>query len=68
LQAIFANGALTRAEAGKKLEALTTAGRSAVSEALTKRFADMIEVTGGGLLLNLKEEHKAGASFFEDDD
>ncbi len=67
LQAIFANGPLTRTEAGKKLEALTKAARSAVSEALTKRFADMIESTGGGLLLNLKEEHKAGASFFEDD-
>lgn len=67
LQAIFANGALTRAEAGKKLEMLTTAGRSAVSEALTKRFADMIEITGGGLLLNLRAEHKAGESFFEDD-
>jgi hypothetical protein len=66
LQAIFANGALTRSEAGKKLETLTTAGRSAVSEALTKRFADMIEITGGGLLLNLKEEYRAGASFFED--
>ncbi len=68
LQAIFANGALTRSEAGKKLETLTTAGRSAVSEALTKRFADMIEVTCDGLLLNLKEEHRAGASFSEDDD
>lgn len=66
LQAIFANGALTRAEAGKKLEALTGAGRSAVSEALTKRFSDVIEITGGGLLLSLKEEAKADASPFDD--
>lgn len=55
MQAIFANRPLTRTEAGKKLEALTKAAPSAVSEALTKRFADMIESTGGGLLLNLKE-------------
>jgi len=66
-QAIFADGPLTRAEAGKKLEALTGAGRSAVSDALTKRLAHLIEITGDGLLLNLKDEHRAGASFFEDD-
>jgi hypothetical protein len=68
LQEIFKAGALTRAEAGKKLEALTGAGRSAVSEALTKRFADMIEIIGGGLLLTLRDEYKPGASPFEDDD
>jgi hypothetical protein len=68
LQEIFKAGALTRAEAGKKLEALTGAGRSAVSEALTKRFADMIEIIGGGLLLTLRDEYKPGGSPFDEDD
>lgn len=58
LQAVFADGPLTRAELGKKLESLTGAGRSAVSEALTKRFAHMIETIGGGLFLDLNAEFK----------
>lgn len=67
VQAVLAKGPLTRADTGKKLEALTGAGRSAVSDALTKRFAHMIEVTGGGLLLNLKEEFRPDALPLDDE-
>lgn len=66
LQAVFAGGALTRAETGKKLMALTGAGRSAVSEAIGKdeegnpkgRLCYAIEELGDGLLLDLKAEFK----------
>ena len=67
LQTVFAGGALTRAEVGRKLEALTGAGRSAVSEALTKRFAHMIESLSGGLLLKLKSENGPEALALDDD-
>ena len=70
LQEVFSNGALTREEAGKKLMTLTSAGRSAVSEAIGKdkegnpkgRLCYAIEEIGGGLLLDLKAEYKAGAN------
>jgi len=66
LQEVFNDGALTRHEAGQKLEAVTGAGRSAVSEALNKRFADMLEKMPGGLLINLKPEHRPEPSPFDE--
>ncbi|HCN77713.1 MAG TPA: hypothetical protein DIT13_11035 [Verrucomicrobiales bacterium] len=68
LQEVFRGGALTRQELGRKLEELTGAGRSAVSEAVNKRFAHCLEKLPGGLLFTLKEEHKAESSPFEDDE
>jgi hypothetical protein len=66
LQEVFKDGALTRHEAGQKLEAVTGAGRSAVSEALNKRFADMLEKLPGGLLINLRPEHRPEPSPFDE--
>lgn len=67
-QEVFKGGALTRTELGKRLEDHTGAGRSAVSEAINKRFADMLEWTGGGLLADLKVEYKVETSPFDDDE
>ena len=66
LQEVFAGGALTREETGRKLMSLTGAGRSAVSEAIGKdkegnpkgRLCYAIDELGGGLLLDLKAEFK----------
>ena len=66
LQEVFKDGALTRHEAGQKLEAVASAGRSAVSEALNKRFADMLEKLPGGLLINLKPEYRPEPSPFDE--
>jgi hypothetical protein len=66
LQEAFKDGALTRHEVGQKLEALTSAGRSAASEALNKRFVDMLEKMPGGLLINLKPEHRPEPSPFDE--
>ena len=68
LQEVFSGGALTRQEAGRRLEELTGAGRSAVSEAFNKRFVDVLAKLSGGLLWDLKPEHKAESSPFQDDE
>ena len=67
LQEVFKGGALTRTEAGKRLEELTGAGRSAISEAFNKRFVDMLDRTGGGILVDLQAEFKADACPFDED-
>lgn len=46
--------ALTRSEVGRRLEELTGAGRSAVSEVFNKRFEDVYAKVGGGTLWYLK--------------
>jgi hypothetical protein len=67
LQEVFKDGPLTRHEAGRKLEELTGAGRSAVSEAFLKRFVSELEWLPGGIMLTLRPEWMKVPSPFDEE-